>query len=355
MSRGQRVHEDFEVSCSALAKLIASRKEHHERVLLLQDFLTKAKQIRPNVSTQLALDIITSFAPPEVSDLMKDFKTEEMKPRPRADIAIITIIPEELRAAKVAFGVDLTKNEDRRGNGLRFWETVTQNNASREDLNVVISMIGKARNVECAVACSRVFQTYDVGLCVLVGIAAGLKTKVKLGDIVAAELVLDYEGARAEPDGLKKRPVPYPLNKVIERDMNYFEPKFKGWYEDFKAKFEVLKEADSDSVPEVADDWKPEYHRGVILAGEKLLADGSLPGMQAEYHDRVRAAEMEGSGFASICDEYAIPWLVFRGISDFGDPHKPDSDIWRTTAVLAAATAAHAFIKSDYRKQSMKF
>jgi nucleoside phosphorylase len=72
-------------------------------------------------------------------------------------------------------------------------------------------------------------------------------------------------------------------------------------------------------------------------------------------HDRVRAAEMEGSGFASICDEYAIPWLVFRGISDFGDPDKPDSDIWRTTAVLAAATAAHTFIQSDYRKQKMKF
>jgi nucleoside phosphorylase len=353
MSKEQRIHEDFEVSCNVLAKLIVNRKEPHERMLLLKDFLTKSKQIRPSVATQLALEIMTSFVDPEVQGLMTDFKSEAMVARPRADVAIITILPEELKATKIAFGIDATRSEDRRERGLRFWNTIIQNGSSREDLKVILTMVGKARNVECAVACSRVFQTFDVGLCVLVGIAAGLESKVKIGDVVAPDLVLDYEGARVESDGPKKRPLPYPLNKIIERDMNYFEPKFGSWYKDFAEGFRKLNTI--EPVPTLPVDWKPEYHRGVILAGEKLLADGSLPEMRTEYHDRVRAAEMEGSGFANVCDEYAIPWLVFRGISDFGNPKKPDSDEWRTTAALAAATAVCTFVKSDYRKQIFKF
>jgi len=353
MSKDQRIHEDFEVSCNVLAKLIVTRKEPNERLLLLKDFLTKSKQIRPTVATQLALEIMTSFVDPEVQGLMTDFKTEAMAPKPRADVAIITILPEELKAAKIAFGIDANRREDRREGGLRFWSTTIQNKSSREDLSIILTMVGKARNVECAVACSRVFQTYDVGLCVLVGIAAGLESKVKIGDVVAPDLVLDYEGARIEPDGSKKRPLPFPLNKIIERDMNYFEPKFGSWYEDFAEGFGTLGAI--ETVPTLSVDWKPEYHRGVVLAGEKLLADGSLPEMRTEYHERVRAAEMEGSGFANVCDEYAIPWLVFRGISDFGNPAKPTSEVWRTTAALAAATAVCTFVKSDYRKQVLKF
>jgi nucleoside phosphorylase len=350
-----RLHEDFEISCKVLAKLILRKNEHHEQVLLLSDFLSKSKQIRPNLRNQLALEIMSAFVALDVKNRLEDFdfSAEETNPRPRADVAIITVIQEELIAAKIAFGIDLERKENRIENGLRFWETTAMNESSQEDLKVVLTMIGKAGNVECAVACSRLFQTYEVGLCVLVGIAAGLKTKVNFGDVVSAELVLDYEGARLEPEGAKKRPTAYPLQKAIERDMNYFNPRFRGWHEEFARGMEKLKEV--ESTPEFPENWKPKYYRGVILAGEKLLADGSLPHMQAEYHDRVRAAEMEGSGFASICDEYAIPWLVFRGISDFGDPDKPKSEVWRTTSVLAAASAARAFIKSDYRKQAMKF
>jgi nucleoside phosphorylase len=353
MVRNSRLHEDYEISCSVLAKLITARDDYHERVLLLKDFLTKSRQIRPTMRSKLGLDIVTAFAPEEIKQCMKDFKFSDSVPRPRADVVIVTVLEEELRAAQTAFGIDPQSSEDRSENGLRFWHRNVRNDYSKEDLSVVITMIGKARNVECAIACSRIFQSYEVGLSILIGIAAGLKGKVKFGDVVAADLVLDYEGGRLEPTGFKKRPIPYPLKKSIERDMNYFNPKFRGWYEDFFERLEQLKAR--EPIPTTAEQWKPDYHRGVILAGEKLLADGSLPQMQTEFHDRVRAAEMEGSGFASVSDEYAIPWLVFRGVSDFGDPEKPDSDIWRTTAVLAAACAAKTFIRSDYRKLSLKF
>ena len=59
---------------------------------------------------------------------------------------------------------------------------------------------------------------------------------------------------------------------------------------------------------------------------------------------------MEGSGFASACEEYGVPWLVFRGISDYGDRDKPLFQQWQTTAALSAATCAVDFLKRDYRR-----
>ena len=41
--------------------------------------------------------------------------------------------------------------------------------------------------------------------------------------------------------------------------------------------------------------------------------------MKEEINDRGLAAEMEGAGFAAACTARRIPFLVVRGIADYGD------------------------------------
>jgi nucleoside phosphorylase len=101
-------------------------------------------------------------------------------------------------------------------------------------------------------------------------------------------------------------------------------------------------------VPKLSAEWKSTYHSGVILAGEKLIADGSLDEKRKEFHDRIRAAEMEGAGFARLCKEHDIPFLIFRGVSDYGTPEK--DNLWQATSALAAATAVRVFLEKGYRK-----
>jgi nucleoside phosphorylase len=252
-----------------------------------------------------------------------------------------------LVAAKIALGIHLEKQEDQHVNGLRFWETLL-NDSTGHPVDVVLTMIGESGNVSCAAACDRLFNTYDVGLCILIGIAAGLKNKVKLGDVVAADIVLDYENARLEPDGAKKRPRQFSPDTQIGRDLEYFNPRQHDWYDVLeRASVELGKVAYLKGRPEAAF-WNPEFVSGVILSGEKLIADGSIDEKRNDYHDRIRAAEMEGRGFARMCEEHGIPWLVFRGISDYGDPQKTDE--WQGTSALAASTAARVFIEKGYRK-----
>jgi nucleoside phosphorylase len=332
-------------SCRVLAHFLEQKLHNSEREYLLNDFWWKAKDLPPEVGRDFFLQVLRTILPERASSLLDWFGKTAESTRETVDIAIITVIKEELTAAKIAFGIEEDKAEDKRVHGFRYWEA-TACDASGRNLRVVLTMVGEARNLPCAIACARLFDAYKVGACILVGIAAGLAGKVSLGDVVAAKLVLDYEGARMEPKGPAKRPQPYPLETGISRDLVHFDPK-REWQTHFAQCLSRLK--DSGVVPTLDPQWVPKYHTGVILAGEKLLADGRLPKMQMEYHEQVRAAEMEGSGFARACNEYAVPWLVFRGVSDFGDTNKPNTENWKTTAALSAATAAVAFLQTDYR------
>jgi nucleoside phosphorylase len=273
-------------------------------------------------------------------------KEPEMKTH-RADVAILTAVPPELIATKIAFNIHLEKREDEYVNGLRFWETPLTDSTGRQ-IDILITMIGESGNVSCAAACDRLFNTYDVGLCILVGVAAGLSSKVKLGDVVAADIVLDYENARLEPDGAKKRPRQFSPGIQIGRDLEYFNPRQHNWYDILRQASGQLREVTYLDARPNEDFWNPEFVSGVILSGEKLIADGSLDERRKEYHDRIRAAEMEGRGFARMCEEHSVPWLVFRGISDYGDIQKTKD--WQGTSALAAATAARVFIERGYKK-----
>jgi nucleoside phosphorylase len=73
--------------------------------------------------------------------------------------------------------------------------------------------------------------------------------------------------------------------------------------------------------------------------------------MREEYHDRVLAGEEEGSGFASMCDETNVPWLVFRGISDYGDVDRKQTKVlWNPMAAVSAAATAVHFLRTTYRR-----
>jgi nucleoside phosphorylase len=173
---------------------------------------------------------------------------------------------------------------------------------------------------------------------VLVGMAAGVPDKTSLGDVVVAETVYEYEFARMGKSGPSFAPRPYPVEDKFIRDIELFPGLFRQWTTDCR---DVVRESEraefagSKLKKKDLESWYPELMRGVILAGGKLLEDGSLPKMRKTFHDRTRAAEMEGGGFAAACNEFSWRWMVFRGIADFGEPERVKG--WQFPATVAAA------------------
>jgi nucleoside phosphorylase len=176
-----------------------------------------------------------------------------------------------------------------------------------------------------------------------VGIAAGMRGKVKIGEVVFAERIVAYEpAALAEKDGggreEQRRPeileVPHTVQqdvagygidgaRLLERysGLGWEIPRDEGWQGNVVTAIDVKK--------------------GVTIAsGEKLLRDpGKLREVRADIHGKVEAGDMEAHGFARACEQQSVPWLVIRGISDFGDSFKDDR-----FHDLAARTAAVAMV-----------
>lgn len=349
MTRQKILHEDIFVSCRVLAKRLEQADEPQKSILLC-DYLSKIKDLPEKTRVLYRSRVLSSVIPHQIRRIVGKEKMYDVADPKHADIAVVTIKKPELVAAKIAFDVNIEEDPELYDSGHQYWQTTVSSEALGRDLSVVITMVAEERTVPCALACSRLFQNYHVNTCALVGIAAGLKGYVHRGDVVVPKLVWDYEGQRIEPTRSLPRPVPYNLEDQFIRDIEYYDPVMRGWPDFFKKCLARLK--DIASVPKQSQrtDWQPDLHSGVvILAGEKLLANGSLPQRREASHERVRALEMEGSGFARACRDKHVKWLVFRGISDYGTLSSKRQKIWQYTSALSAATAFVNFLQHDFR------
>ena len=79
--------------------------------------------------------------------------------------------------------------------------------------------------------------------------------------------------------------------------------------------------------------------------GEKVLRDGVLLNKLADRFDRsICAADQESYGFAEAAR--GVPWLILRGISDYGDPEVRDD--WKFAATAMAALCLRDFLQTSY-------
>jgi nucleoside phosphorylase len=233
---------------------------------------------------------------------------------------------------------------------MHYWHIKLFSESARRELDVVLTM-AEARNLKCAMACTHLFEQYSPRLVVLTGIAAGIRERVKIGDVIAADVVFDYGPARLEPGRVRRRPDPQVVSGELVRELRNFEPEEAGWHNAFRLGLKSLRR--NGSVPRIQRDWRAQLSIGAILSGDFLFADGTtLETLRDQISENARAGEQEGSGFATTCEEHKVAWCIFRGISDFGDPKtkalKKKQAPWKRVAALSATTAARLFLVHCY-------
>jgi nucleoside phosphorylase len=288
--------------------------------------------------------------------------------RRKFDVGIVTVLPVELKAVLAAVGglPAESDREDYLDRPERYWFRAIQRDGKRP-LSAVLTIVGRSRNVPCAIATERLLRIFPAKVMVLIGIAAGLRKKVRLGDVVGAERVIDYEHVRRELEtryavrkgpggrvviGSKKtkidnqRPLHVNLAAGIETDVGLFTPDpgtLQKVFQDEMTKF------DASATVSLGKDFGPKYQKGSVVSGEKLIADGSLTDLRLRFDERLRAADQDSSGFAQACQfrDPQVPWAIFRGISDYGESDKTD-DCQQAAAVVAACSAV-MFLKKSYR------
>lgn len=358
-----QLKEAPEDSCKAISYYIGQLEHDHQKCaeikdILLKDLCWKIKPLDPlNKATILANAwyqalpaILRSDYPPEAMGFSQ-FETLMKQKRESKDIAIITVIGKELEAVLLVFGRMPSEPPDQRSGEFAYWFGEIKRHKDRP-LSVVITMVAEPLNVPCAIAVEHLLGDFNIGILTLVGIAAGVKDRVKLGDVVFADKVYDYENVRLEVNSrffgllniFKKRPRPKNFNITKEVKVAYHR------YDDklMKTFFRNLMGTVScENISKEIQTNIPSFHKGTIAAGEKLIADGSLKKMYKIVDQEIRAGAMEDSGFAQVAEIKKIPWCIFRGIVDYGDGCK--SNDWHLASALAAASAAFIFMQSVWK------
>lgn len=146
----------------------------------------------------------------------------------------------------------------------------------------------------------------------LVGICAGVRKDVGLGDICLSEQMVDYEPAKVTPEGILRR------------------------WEVFRAPSSLVAAARRHGAA-----WKPpvagiKTHAGTILSGSKVVADGDFVDELRRSWPQAIGLEMESSGIARVVDRTnGPPFLMVKAVCDRADREK--SDEWQPVAAALSA------------------
>jgi nucleoside phosphorylase len=268
------------------------------------------------------------------------------------DVLLVTVVPNEARAAELVFDIDTRGS--RRKDGRRY-HSVTLQTEEQRPLSVVVTSIGKSGNMNARNALSSMLSFYEPSLLVLAGTAAGRLDSVGLGDLVIPRKVWWVEKGASLTDGFKPEMDPQELQRRIFQLVGDHRVRGTNFYDTLAVNLGKLD--DDEMPPGFCIDHRPAYDNDAsVAASEKLLRDGSLRRLAGiDGLDRkIKLGDMEswavvGAGGSGIVGEYTpdgAEWLVVRGVSDFGEPDKDDD--WQMFAAVCAVTGARHFLETTY-------
>lgn len=267
-----------------------------------------------------------------------------------SDVAIMTVIQPELFAALAALGIpDSQREKDAQGTVV--FRGSLRSQLTGRDYRLVVTCVGGAGNYDASAAAYDVIARHRPRVLILMGIAAGIQGKVRIGEVVLSERIVAYEPGAIVSSGpggsslLEHRPEIDRLPHSMSQDVITYRPDPSRLATRFRALGGALPPAPTGDEEEFRSRVASTItvRAATIASGEKLLRDpAKLRAVRKEQHGKVEVGEMEAAGLVAACRRANIPWLVIRGISDFGDQFKDDR--FHEFAARAAAVALADFL-----------
>ena len=293
-------------------------------------------------------------------------------PRRTAPVfAILTALPEEFAAVRSFTDRPRLSNVD--GDRADYLIGTMPSAVPYRAHTVALTMLSDTGNDAAASACANLLRSYPSVRCLLmVGIAAGVPSPgrperhVRLGDIVVAKGIAEYDSVRENDDGpVTRRPFP-PPSPLLWRRVRLLQagemtgdrpwedllaaqlvtfPRFRRPPESTDVLYSSKRADRQVPHPDMTlsghHPGQPKVHIGRIASGDRSLRSARKRDQIAARHD-VLAIEMEGKGIgnAGFCE--GVEWLAVRGVSDYGDRHVTTA--WRNYASMAAAAYVRALL-----------
>lgn len=263
------------------------------------------------------------------------------------DITVLTALPKELAAVQNALGISPADEATKTDAGSLYWTVEVENR--RRSYRVGVACIGGPGNADAAAAATELILVMKSKLVMMVGIAAGLRGKCRLGEVILSERVVAYEPAAVTVvDGASfdvPRPEAYKLDHSIQQDIVAYLAD-AGLVQRLSM-HQVVPDGMFADVAEDALARTLTARPATVASGEKLLRDPARFQALRDLHGKIEIVEMEAAGVAAACHRAGAAFLIVRGISDFGDDTK--NDRFHDIAAKAAAIVATDFLREGLR------
>ncbi|MEK7346042.1 MAG: 5'-methylthioadenosine/adenosylhomocysteine nucleosidase [Pseudomonadota bacterium] len=175
---------------------------------------------------------------------------------------------------------------------------------------VVLSRIGK---VAAATTATVLLERFRVDTLVFTGVAGGLGSDVRVGDVVVASGFVQHD--------MDASPL-FPRHEVPLYGRAHFDAHADLSAQLAGASRRVLQEAERHLGHDTVDEFQlhaPEVHQGLVLSGDRFVSTGAESYALRQAWPAALAVEMEGAAVAQVCHDYAVPFAAVRTISDRAD------------------------------------
>lgn len=216
-------------------------------------------------------------------------------------IGILGAIPQEVNGIISQLK---DKTEQKIGN-----RTYYEGYINNQKVVVVYSRIGK---VAAAATVATLILEFKVDSIAFIGVAGGIHPNVKVGDVVVASNLVQYD-----MDASPLRPkfeIPLLGKTYFDTDeqwsketLNHIELMFG---------LENLHQLISANELAKFNITTPTVHFGTIASGDQFFSTSEQKNNLQAQLPEVLCVEMEGAAVAQVCYEFDIPFIVIRTISD---------------------------------------
>jgi nucleoside phosphorylase/CheY-like chemotaxis protein len=251
------------------------------------------------------------------------------------DLAIVTALDKiEMESVK-----KLSTNWEKyevANDGMNYYSTQFIDNNGK-NLKVIAASAPEMGMVASSVTATKIIYNFCPRYLVMVGIAAGVKGKVNIGDVMVADPSWDYGSGKTKDESGVEVFQPDPRQLRLDADI--------------KAKFQVFVQ-DRSTLDKIHNNWIAELvpfslnvHVGPVASGAAVVANGNIPEEIADHNRNIIGIDMETYGvfYAAVNSPRPKP-LAFsmKSVCDFADTEKDDR--FQYYAAYTSATAMHEFV-----------
>jgi adenosylhomocysteine nucleosidase len=173
---------------------------------------------------------------------------------------------------------------------------------------VVLSRIGK---VAAATTATVLLERFGVSQMLFTGVAGGLATQARVGDVVVATEFLQHD--------MDASPL-FPTYEVPLYGLSHFKTDAALTAELERAAQTVLQRGLLDaSTLHAFGIQQAQTHRGLVVSGDRFVASSAESRSLQNALPQALAVEMEGAAVAQVCHDFSIPFAAMRTISDRAD------------------------------------